>query len=188
MAKRIINLLIEREPESASFSKLRKITPTVSVVILIIFVILHVSSLLYVKINLNSYNNLKSQTENLEKQITAQKSSEAVYITTIGVLEKIKNVLANDSNVIRNTLPRLIGFQDNDLTIDSITVDNNGPVAFVVNASSIEIMESFVIRLKEAEKEYNFSDVRAANIIRESDGSYSFTVSLNVLAQKQNEI
>ena len=144
MAKKLINLLIEPESESKTIRRLRKITPAFSVAILLIFVIFHIISLSVVRANLKEYEEVKSELSIIENKVAFAQSSEVIYVTTIGVLEKIKNILSKDSNIIPNTLPILFNFQGSDVSIDSISVDNLGPVSFIVKTASIDVMNSLV--------------------------------------------
>lgn len=187
MAKKLINLLIEAQPETAGIRQLKKFTPIVSGVILGLFLLLHLISLIYLKFNLNEYNKVNEQVATLEKKISSSKSSESLYLTTISVLDKIKSILAKESKIVNNTVPVLLDLQNSEIKINTILVDNKGPVSFSVKSTSSYAMISFIEKLKQSEALYNFNNVKANGIIRENDGSYIFSVSLKVIPKKTNE-
>lgn len=184
MAKKLINLLIDKEEDSKILRKLKKITPISSAALLIIFVILHVISLIYVRLNVNDYNNLKNKVSGFETRIATAKSAESIYITTYSILEKIKNIQGRDTKIINNTLPVLFEYQNEAIVIDNITIDNNGPVTFFVKTTSVDALNYFVDELKKGEGEFGYANVKASSILRENDGSYTFTVNLNVNTKK----
>ena len=179
MAKKLINLLIEVQPDSPGIRRLKKIAPITSIFVLAVFIVFYVLSLVYVQINIRNYNQIKSQADLLEKKIASLKSSESLYITTIGVLDKIKNILSKDTKIIANTMPALFKIQGDNSVITTSSIDNSGPVGFTVKAESLNALENFINELKKSENENNFKEIKATGILRESDGSYTFTINLN---------
>ena len=180
MAKKLINLLIEVQPEPLAVRRFRRVIPTFSITLLVVYIVLQISLLAYIKLNLNEYNKIQKEVQRLENRIAIVKSRESLYITSIGVLDKIKKILDSDTKIISNTLPVLINIQSSDVFMDTITVDNNGPAGFTVKTSNVTVMENLVNELTKIQTNIKFKDVKAAGIIRENDGSYTFSVSLSV--------
>ena len=183
MAKKLINLLIEAKPEPEAIKRLKKISPIASISFLAVYVVLQVISLLYVQVSAKEYNSLKDRSDQLEKKIADSKATESLYVSTIGVLEKIKNILSKDTNTINNTLPVLFKIQNNNSVITTSSIDSGGSVGLFVKTSSLETMENFVENLKKTQSEDNFREINAAGILRENDGSYSFSVNLKAGAK-----
>jgi len=180
MAKKLINLLIEVQPEPAAIRSLRRFIPTFSLTLLVIYIILQISLLAYIKLNLNEYNKIQKEVQRLENGIAIAKSRESLYITSIGILDKIKKILDSDTKIISNTLPVLIKIQSSDVLIDTITIDNSGPAGFTVKTSNVTVMEDLVSELRKNQSNIKFKDIKAAGIVRENDGSYTFSISLSV--------
>ncbi|OGG03348.1 hypothetical protein A2W14_01775 [Candidatus Gottesmanbacteria bacterium RBG_16_37_8] len=185
MSKKTINLLIEAEPEPELIRRFKKISPLITVTVLIVFIIAYSISLIYVNTNIEEYNQIKSQVDKLESEISAKKSSESIYMTSVGVLETIKRIMSKDTKIIVNTLPILYKTQINNVVITASTIDSKGPAGLNVKTSSIDTLENFIDELKFLEKSNNFKDIQAAGIVRETDGSYTLSINLTVNKMSQ---
>jgi len=180
MAKKLINLLIEIQPEPAALKYLKKILPLLSISSLIIFVLLHIASLVYVRLNIDDYNKIKGKVDEIEKKISNAKGSESLYISSIAVLGKIDKILAGNSKIIETTLPVILNIQNSDISLGTVMVDNSGQVGLTLKTSDSQALENMASELVNKQNLYNFKDIKAAGIVRENDGSYSLSISLNV--------
>src|SRR3990167_1318854 len=179
MNKKSINLLIIAEPEPYYLTRLKKISTWVSAILVSIFLITYIVSLIYIQANNKDYQQMKKQYEELEKDIQKTKSTESIYLTTIGILDTIKKIKASDNLIIINTLPLIYNNRNEGTNIIISSIDNQGPVGFSVKSESIETLESFIKELNQLENNGNFTNIQAAGIIRETDGSYNLSVNLN---------
>ena len=75
--------------------------------------------------------------------------------------------------------------QQNGILITSSALDNSGPVGLTVKTGSSESLLNFIDELKKSEETGNFKEIQAAGIIRENDGSYTLTVNLKAIQNKQ---
>lgn len=185
MAKKLINLLIESTPEPPIYRILKRISPVISISSLVLFIILYFLSLLYVQFNLKEYNQIEAKTDILEKKISTKKSTESIYISTVGILDTINRILVKDSKIIINNLPAIFDIQKKGILITSSALDNSGPVGLTVKTGSSESLLNFIEELEKSEEAGNFKEIQAAGIIRENDGSYTLTVNLKAIPNKQ---
>ena len=187
MANKLINLLIEAQPETRELRLIKKVAPLVSYALLAIFFIVFLISLIFVRIYINNYNKVSQEVDALEKNISSQNSDEALYVTTVGILDNIMKIQAKDTKIVTSTMPRIDKIQDFDTVINTYSIDNQGEVGFSVETANIDTLNNFVDTLKKMETSANFKEIKAAGILRESGGSYSFNGSFKVLSGQKND-
>ena len=141
-------------------------------------------SLLYVQQNLREFNRINTEIDLLERKISLEKPRESVYLTSISVLETIKKVLSADSKIIINILPVIINTPDTGILLSQATIDQSGKVSLTISAPSIDTLEIFVSEMIKHERISGFNNIIANGIVRDSAGSYSLSVELNVNNRK----
>src|SRR3989338_653634 len=180
MKHKSINLLPDIEEDSSYLRRIKKIAPIIAGTSLIIFLVFYSVSLLYVQQNLREFNRINTEIDLLERKISLEKPRESVYLTSISVLETIKKVLSADSKIIINILPVIINTPDTGILLSQATIDQSGKVSLTISAPSIDTLEIFVSEMIKHERISGFNNIIANGIVRDSAGSYSLSVELNV--------
>ena len=184
MKHKSINLLPDIEEDSSYLRRIKKIAPIIAGTSLIIFLVFYSVSLLYVQQNLREFNRINTEIDLLERKISLEKPRESVYLTSISVLETIKKVLSADSKIIINILPVIINTPDTGILLSQATIDQSGKVSLTISAPSIDTLEIFVSEMIKHERISGFNNIIANGIVRDSAGSYSLSVELNVNTRK----
>ncbi|OGG06934.1 hypothetical protein A3D05_06665 [Candidatus Gottesmanbacteria bacterium RIFCSPHIGHO2_02_FULL_40_24] len=184
MKHKSINLLPDIEEDSSYLRRIKKIAPIIAGTSLIIFLVFYSVSLLYVQQNLREFNRINTEIDLLERKISLEKPRESVYLTSISVLETIKKVLSADSKIIINILPVIINTPDTGILLSQATIDQSGKVSLTISAPSIDTLEIFVSEMIKHERISGFNNIIANGIVRDSAGSYSLSVELNVNNRK----
>lgn len=181
MAKKVmqgINLIPKRDADPVPVARLKKILPLAAVISLLLFVILFFSSLLYTNSNLSKFNRLKKDVENLENQISSQKSTEGVYTLTASLLQTLVQTISGTKH-FSPLISELSTLETNGIRITSALADKKGNISISLTASSSATLSSFVNSLiaQESDKKL-FTDMYAAGTIRDRKGKYNLTISM----------
>src|SRR3989338_11191704 len=103
MSKRSINLVLPLKPEPPLLKKMRLYLPIASGVITFIFVIIFISTLIFLRIRNDQYESMLAQSQLLESQITAQKEEEGLYVLTYRMLGTIEKILSKTTTFSKLT-------------------------------------------------------------------------------------
>lgn len=178
MTKYSVNLVINKSAESPLVAKAKIFLPVTAIVSLALFVIFFLSSLVYINKNNQKFNALKIQIDNLEKRISANKNAEGVYVLTVSRIKTIDQ-LGTHSKKFTPLLSEILKMQSGGLVISQATIDKKNAVTVALTASSSGTLDEFVTALMKAESNKLFSDIKSSGIVRDKDGSYLLSVSLN---------
>lgn len=181
MARKTINLLISRQEETLAYQRLRKFSPIVAATFLTLFLITYLISLIYISVNSRDYNNLKSEVEISEKRVSDNKATEGVYLATVNLLDLIKKIKNQEAQEVAVIFPELYSLQSSNTYINTAAIDNKGAVNLNITSFSLDSLEELVNQLKSKEESANFKSIKAQGILREKDGSYTLTITLNVM-------
>lgn len=180
MTKKSINLLIEAEPESSGFIRIKKISPIISIALLGLFLVIYTGSIIYLRANSKDYLGLIKQVEVLEGDINRLKSTESIYLTTIGILETISKITSENTNLIVNSFPVIYENGIYGVNIKLLNIESKGPASIILNSNSIDALINFVNWLERLESENRIGHIEATGIVREADGSYNLSIQLIV--------
>ncbi|MBI3379231.1 hypothetical protein HY029_00585 [Candidatus Gottesmanbacteria bacterium] len=176
MAKHSVNLVIKKENELPVVKKLRLLLPIFSAVSLFIFVILFLSSIIYINKNNSEYNSLRLQIDNLEKRISANKNAEGIYILTVSRVKTIDQ-LSNGNKKFISLLSEILKLQSSGVLISQTNIDKKNSVTVSVTASSAASLDEFATKLLNADAAKLFSDIKTSGIVRDKNAGYLLSVS-----------
>ena len=181
MAKNVmqgINLITKRDADPVPIARLKKILPLAAVISLLLFVILFFSSLIYTNSNLSKFNRLKNDVENLENQISSQKSTEGVYTLSTTLLQTLAQTISGTKH-FSPLISQLSTLETNGIRITSSIADKRGNVSISLTASSSAALSSFVNSLMTQESDKKlFTDMYAQGTIRDRKGKYNLSISM----------
>lgn len=178
MVKKNINLLLEKELDSALVAKLKFFLPLTAGISLILFIILFIISISYTKSNLAQYNVLKDEVNRLENIINEKKNLEGVYTLSFVILNTISEILKNKV-AFMPIFNEVVTINSAYLSVIQASSDEKGKVSFAVTASSSADLNDLVSILREKEdREKKFSNMIANGIIKNKNGGYELSISL----------
>ncbi|MBI3955525.1 hypothetical protein HY338_03705 [Candidatus Gottesmanbacteria bacterium] len=178
MVKKNINLLIEKELDSALIAKLKFFLPITAGLSFFLFIILFIISISYTKSNLSQYNLIKDEVNRLESKIDEKKNLEGVYTLSYVILKTISEILNNKVTFmpIFNEVGKI---NSNHLSITQASSDEKGKVSLAIIASSSADLNDLVSFLHEKEdKDKIFSNMIANGIVKNKSGGFELSVSL----------
>lgn len=176
MAKHSVNLIIKKEDEKPLVKKLKVLLPVFSAVSLFIFILVFLSSLIYINKNNNEYNSLRMQIDNLEKRISANKNSEGIYILTVSRVKTIDQ-LGNGSKKFVTLLSEILKLQSSGVLISQTSIDKKNSITISVAASSAASLDEFATKLLNADAAKLFSDIKTSGIVRDKTAGYLLSVA-----------
>ncbi len=178
MVKKNINLLIEKELDSALVAKLKFFLPITAAISFILFIILFVISISYTKSNLAQYNVLNAEVNRLESKIDEKKNLEGVYTLSYIILKTISEVLNNKVSFMP-IFNEVVKVNSDHLSVMQASSDEKGKVNMALTASSSADLNDLVSFLHEKEdKDKIFSNMIANGIVKNKKGGYELSVSL----------
>lgn len=177
MQKHAVNLIIKSTHEPPILSKLRVFLPISAVVSLTLFVILFLSSLIYINHNNAEFNTAKTQIDNLERLIGSQKNAEGIYTLTLVRVKTIAQLKSGNKNYTK-LLTEIFKLQSPGLTISQTTVDKKNSVTIAATASSSATLDDFVNTLLKQQVVKLFSDIKSSGVVRDKNGGYLLSISL----------
>lgn len=176
MPKKTINLLIQKHEQKNLLGKIFRFVPIVSVCSLILFLLFYGSSVVLLKTNIKEYNTLQDAIEQIEAKIAGKKNTEGLYVSTITILAVIEKILGEKYHY-SDILPEIYSLNTYNTIVSDSTIDKNGQVTLSVTATSIDILDEFIEKLKEKEISNKFSQINAQGIVRDKNGEFTMTVT-----------
>lgn len=179
MAKKGINLVIKKETETILIRRFKIVLPIIALVGLGLFIIMFVTSIIYINTNIMKYNMLKREIDQSEKRISSQKNVEGIYTLTssrLNTLEQLSSQVYNFPPIISE----IDGLQSETISVQSADADNKNNISFSVIASSSAAFDDFINLLINNEQKKRFSKIEGHGIIRDKKGNYLMTVTLNI--------
>lgn len=172
-----VNLILKSSKESPRIRRLKIISPIITAISLIIFIIIFFASIIYVNDNISKYNFLKKEVENMETKISESKNKEGLYKLTSSRLK----ILSELANINQSFIP-LMTEMDNlgrlGLGIKSVGSDNKGNVSVALTASSSSLLDNLVTALLINEQKKLYNNLEAHGIVRDKKGNYLLTITL----------
>lgn len=157
--------------------RLKIILPVTAAVSLILFLLLFLVLFIYINKNVNQFDLLKRQTQQMENKISSQKTTEGDYTVTVSRLNVLGEVLDKEKKFIP-IISELDSLNNESIKIQSVSSDKTGNISFSLIASSSASLDDFVTILMAKEDQKLFSDIKAQGISREKNGNYHMTLSL----------
>lgn len=177
MSKQSINLLIPKEQDSPTFHRIKIILPLISIISLVLFILLFSISFIYLNISSLRFNQLKKRAENSESKISAQKSTEGVYLFTTKRVDTIAQILSSSKNFSR-VISEIIGLPIEGIAIKDVSFDKQGNLSFSLISSSIDTLDNFILVLLAKENNHLYSNIKADGITRDKKANYYVNISL----------
>jgi len=172
-----VNLVIKSKADSLLIHKLKIILPILSILGIIIFIIVFLTTLFYLNKNIAEYELLKKEISDQEGKISTQKNLEGIYdivALKTSVLEKILSQKKSFNQIIN----LVVGLQESQVAITSQKIDTKGQTDFSVIASSSAQLDDFINLILSREQKKEFSNIEAIGFLKNKKGSYSFNINL----------
>lgn len=176
MEKRSVNLLIQKKGQSPLFVKLGIIFPLAAVISLFLFTVFFVVSVVYIANNNKAFGLLKSQVDNLEKQISNKKSIEGIYTLTANRVRTIDQLKSGSKNYT-GLLSEILKLQTNGISVTGASIDKKNAVNVSVVASSAATLDDFISLLLTSDQSKLFNDIKGSGIVRDRSGKYLMSIS-----------
>lgn len=174
--KRSVNLLIKKKNFSPTADKIKRMTTIAAAVCIVFFLISFLATVLYVQSNIDSFNTVKKEFEDVEKKIALKKQSEGLYSLTsvrLNILQKILEKKSSYNGLINNVYKLPI----DGIQVTGVNADDKGNLTLNIQASSSATLSDFVSLLLEAEDQKILSHISAQGILRRVEGNYQLTFS-----------
>lgn len=171
MIKRSINLILPIKPEPPLLKKLRVFLPIAAGIITFIFLIIFISTLIYLKIRNDEYDQMLTQSQLLESKITSQKSEEGFYILTYRMLSTIEKILSR-TTTFNGFTSDVAEFNSSPLTLQGFSITSKGAGRVSVYTQDANALTDLVNLLSKADEEKKYSNIIASDIVRDSHGLY----------------
>ncbi|OGG15610.1 hypothetical protein A3D77_02855 [Candidatus Gottesmanbacteria bacterium RIFCSPHIGHO2_02_FULL_39_11] len=176
MSKRSINLVLPLKPEPPLLKKMRLYLPIASGVITFIFVIIFISTLIFLRIRNDQYESMLAQSQLLESQITAQKEEEGLYVLTYRMLGTIEKILSKTTTFSKLTSDISV-FNSTPLILTGFSLSSKGDANLTIHADNADALSQLIDILSKADDEKKYANIIASNVIRNEEGLYTVTLT-----------
>lgn len=177
MAKYSLNLIIRKQNEPEMIRKLKIILPVTAGASLVIFLAIFLMMFIYINKNVNQFNLLKRQTQQMENKISSQKMTEGDYTVAASRINVLGEILDKEKKFIP-LISELDRLNTGGIKVEAVSSDRTGNISLSLIASSSASLDDFVTTLLYKEDQKLFSDIKAQGISREKNGNYHMTLSL----------
>ena len=177
MPGKSLNLIINKDKESSLLKKLNILSPVIALAALVFFILIFLFSIIYVNTNIAQFNNVKKESELLEKKISNLKNVEGIYTLTLLKINALSSALENSKN-FNSVISEVNKLKSDEINLNSASVDENGNISFNIEASSSASLDNFINILLAKEQQKVFSEIYAAGIARDKKGTYTLNIAL----------